>query len=72
MLDKNKIKKLQKRGSGKMLYNLFTMYFIFIYFFIIIMSGISILLSIQFIVYQGSGKKINLYKKFMNNKFLWK
>lgn len=60
MLDKNKIKKLQKRGSGKMLYNLFTMYFIFIYFFIIIMSGISILLSIQFIVYQGSGKKNKL------------
>lgn len=55
-----------------MLYNFFKLWFIFTYFFIIIMLVMVTLLSIQFIVYQGSGKKINLYKKIMNNKFLWK
>lgn len=30
------------------------------------------LLFIQGLIYQLSNKKINLYKKFINNKFLWK
>ncbi len=55
-----------------MLYNFFELWLIFTYFFIIIMFGTGILLLLQLIIYQGSNKKINLYKKFINNKFLWK
>jgi hypothetical protein len=55
-----------------MLYNFLKLYFIFTYFFIIILISISILLLLQLITYQLSNKKINLYKKFINSKFLWK
>lgn len=55
-----------------MLYNFFELWFIFTYFFIIIVSSVSILLLLQLIMYQGSNKKINLYKKFINSKILWK
>lgn len=35
-------------------------------------TSIIALLFIQGLIYQLSNKKINLYKKIINNKFLWK
>lgn len=34
--------------------------------------SIIVLLIVQCLIYQLSNKKINLYKKFINSKFLWK
>lgn len=55
-----------------MLEKLFVLAFDFYYIIAIMSITCFVALLIQGIVYQLSNKKINLYKKIINNKFLWK
>mgnify|MGYP006928559514 CR=1 FL=1 len=47
---------------------------VFDFYYIIIIMSITcfVTLLIQGLVYQLSNKKINLYRSFVNSKFLWK
>lgn len=55
-----------------MLENLILFAFDLLYLGGITFISIIVLLLIQGLTYQLSDKKINLYKKFINSKFLWK
>lgn len=55
-----------------MLENLILFAFDILYLGSVIFISIITLLLIQGLIYQLSNKKINLYKKFINSKFLWK
>lgn len=55
-----------------MLENLILLIFDLLYLGGIVLIGTIATLFIQGLVYQLSNKKINLYKKFVNSKFLWK
>lgn len=65
-------KNYKREEVKKMLEKLFILAFDFYYIIAIMSITCFVALLIQGIVYQLSNKKINLYKKFMNNKFLWK
>lgn len=55
-----------------MLKNLILFTFDLLYLGGVAFISIIVLLSIQGLIYQLSNKKINLYKKIINSKFLWK
>lgn len=55
-----------------MLENLVLFTFDILYLGGIAFIDIIVLLFVQGLIYQLSNKKINLYKKFVNSKFLWK
>ena len=55
-----------------MLENLILFIFDLLYLGGIAFMSIITLLFIQGLIYQLSNKKINLYKKFINNRILWK
>lgn len=55
-----------------MLENLILFIFDLVYLGSVIFTSMLVLLFIQGLIYQLSNKKINLYKKFINSKFLWK
>ena len=55
-----------------MLENLILFIFDLLYLGGIAFTSIIILLLFQGLIYQLSNKKINLYKKFINSKILWK